>query len=49
VAVLNELSPKPWTVNIYRPQRGPVPARVRVAFDWLVQQFGDPGVFPIKL
>lgn len=49
VAVLQDLSPTPWNVNIYRPQRGPVPARVRVAFDWLVQQFGNPEVFPSAL
>jgi DNA-binding transcriptional LysR family regulator len=48
VAVLEDLNPAPWSVNIYRPQRGPVPARVRVAFDWLVQQFGNPDVFPVK-
>ena len=47
VAVLEDLNPKPWSVNIYRPQRGPVAARVRVTYDWLVQQFGDPEVFPV--
>ncbi|HTJ96256.1 MAG TPA: LysR family transcriptional regulator [Rhodocyclaceae bacterium] len=45
VSVLDELSPAPWTVNIYRPQRGPVAARVRVVFDWLVEQFGNPEYF----
>lgn len=46
VAVLEDLNPKPWAVNIYRPQRGPVAARVRVAYDWLAQQFGNPEAFP---
>ena len=49
VAVLEDLTPAPWAVNVYRPQRGPVPARVRVVFDWLVQQFGDPELFPTCL
>ena len=48
VAVLEDLNPPPWNVNIYRPQRGPVPARVRVTFDWLLQQFGNPDVFPVQ-
>lgn len=47
VAVLEDLNPKPWSVSIYRPQRGPVAARVRVTYDWLVKQFGDPEVFPV--
>jgi hypothetical protein len=49
VAVLEDLAPAPWSVNVYRPQRGPVPARVRVVFDWLVQQFGNPRLFPTRL
>lgn len=47
VSVLEDLNPPPWSVNIYRPQRGPVAARVRVTFDWLVQQFGNAEVFPV--
>lgn len=49
VAVLEDLNPSPWSVNIYRPQRGPVAARVRVTYDWLAQQFGNPDVFPVTL
>lgn len=49
VAVLEDLNPKPWAVNIYRPQRGPVAARVRVTYDWLAQQFGNPDVFPVGI
>lgn len=48
VSVLEDLNPQPWSVNIYRPQRGPVAARVRVTFDWLVQQFGNAEVFPVR-
>lgn len=49
LAVLEDLNPAPWSVNIYRPQRGPVAARVRVTYDWLAQQFGNPYVFPVTL
>ncbi|WJG07835.1 LysR family transcriptional regulator [Aliiglaciecola sp. LCG003] len=31
--VLKEFEPEPWTLYIYRPQRGPVPHRVRTLFD----------------
>jgi DNA-binding transcriptional LysR family regulator len=40
VPVLARLQPEPWEIYIYRPQRGPVPARIRVVFDQLVQQLG---------
>lgn len=33
VSVLNADAPAPWDVYVYRPQRGPVPARVRLVFD----------------
>jgi len=36
VAVLDELAPDPWPVYVYRPQRGPVPARIRLVFDAVV-------------
>ncbi|QWT41617.1 LysR family transcriptional regulator [Dickeya dadantii] len=29
--------PEPWTLYVYRPQSGPVPARVRLVFDALVE------------
>lgn len=41
VAVLQKLQPEPWDIYIYRPQRGPVPARIRLVFDQLVSQLGD--------
>lgn len=36
VAVLDALAPDPWPVYVYRPQRGPVPARIRLVFDAVV-------------
>ena len=33
VQVLEAESPPPWDVYVYRPQRGPVPKRVRLVFD----------------
>lgn len=46
VEVLAELAPDPWNLYVYRPQRGPVPARTRLVFDWLVERFSDPAQFP---
>ena len=46
VEVLPELAPEPWDLYVYRPQRGPVPGRTRIVFDWLVERFGDPDRFP---
>jgi len=33
IPVLQEYMPEPWDVYVYRPQRGPVPARIRLVFD----------------
>jgi len=38
VRVLEEVEPVPWDLYIYRPQRGPVPQRVRLFFDHLVSR-----------
>ncbi len=35
VRLLPEQEPTPWPLSLYRPQRGPVPARVRLLFDFL--------------
>lgn len=40
VRVLDEFDPEPWTLFIYRPQRGPVPKRIRLIFDELVNDLG---------
>jgi len=47
-AVLPGLAPSPWNISIYRPQRGPVAARVRAVFDALAGGFADPKVLPLK-
>lgn len=39
--VLEEFAPEPWDLYIYRPQRGPVPARIRLVFDTLVAYFSQ--------
>ncbi|WP_322092566.1 LysR family transcriptional regulator [Paraburkholderia bannensis] len=36
VPVLERFTPEPWEIYVYRPQRGPVAARVRLVFDSLV-------------
>ncbi|MEN0037582.1 MAG: LysR family transcriptional regulator [Cellvibrio sp.] len=39
--VLEKFSPEPWDLYIYRPQRGPVPARIRLVFDTLVEALSE--------
>lgn len=41
VRVLARLEPEPWKLHVYRPQRGPVPKRVRVVFDELVARLSE--------
>lgn len=41
VEVLDKEAPPPWDLMVYRPQRGPVPARVRLVFDALVSGLKD--------
>ncbi len=36
IEVLETERPDPWPIHVYRPQRGPVPARVRLVYDALV-------------
>ncbi len=36
VAVLEAEAPEPWPIHVYRAQRAPVPARVRLVYDALV-------------
>ena len=45
VTVLDELAPPEWDVFVYRPQRGPVPPRIRRVFDTIVDAFADPALF----
>ena len=37
VSVLDGDAPAPWDVYVYRPQRGPVPTRVRLVFDAIAE------------
>lgn len=39
VAVLAADAPEPWPIQVYRPQRSPVPARVRLVYDALIRAF----------
>lgn len=41
VPVLTALEPEPWDLYVYRPQRGPVPARIRLVYDRLVAALSD--------
>jgi len=45
VTVLDEYAPPPWDIYVYRPQRGPVSARVRLVFDHLVAALQNSGAF----
>jgi DNA-binding transcriptional LysR family regulator len=40
IRLLKRFEPEPWKLHVYRPQRGPVPQRVRIVFDTLVQRLG---------
>lgn len=42
VSLLEELEPEPWDVYLYRPQRGPVPPRLRLVFDTLARGLAVP-------
>ena len=35
--VLHEFTPPPWDIYVYRPQRGPVPARIRIVYDQILK------------
>lgn len=47
VAVLKPHIPAPWELYIYRPQRGPVPQRIRVVYDLLSEALAKHELFPI--
>jgi DNA-binding transcriptional LysR family regulator len=42
LSVLDALAPEPWPVCVYRPQRGPVPTRIRLVFDAIVAALAQP-------
>jgi DNA-binding transcriptional LysR family regulator len=41
VELMRDLAPTPWDIYVYRPQRGPVPARVRLVFDQIVSAVAE--------
>lgn len=41
ISVLEDQSPAPWGIYVYRPQRGPVAERVRVVFDYLAHTLSE--------
>ncbi|MFC4653984.1 MULTISPECIES: LysR family transcriptional regulator [Rheinheimera] len=48
IRLLADYQPDPWPLSVYRPQRGPVPERIRLLYDHLVRQlslldWSDPG------
>lgn len=45
-ALLPALQPTPWKLHLYRPQRGPVAARIRVVYDHLLHSFAEASFFP---
>jgi DNA-binding transcriptional LysR family regulator len=49
VPVLRQFEPPPLPLYVYRPQRGPVPPRVRRVFDTLADGFSDERRFPSTL
>ncbi|KAF1044241.1 MAG: HTH-type transcriptional regulator DmlR [Herbaspirillum frisingense] len=38
VPVMEDFEPDPWEMYLYRPQRGPMPARLRLVFDTLARE-----------
>lgn len=49
VRVLEEHTPPPWDLYVYRPQRGPVPARIRVVYDRILEAFSGPVDLPAAI
>lgn len=48
VPVLERYAPPPWDIHVFRPQRSPTPARVRLVFDALVDALSDEKAFPTR-
>ena len=46
--LLENYTPNPWQLYVYRPQRGPTPARMRMVFDALVAFLEDPACIPVE-
>jgi DNA-binding transcriptional LysR family regulator len=48
IKILPEFTSEPWNVYVYRSQKNPVPARIRIVFDWLAQGLADRLFFPVE-
>ncbi|MDR5171999.1 LysR family transcriptional regulator [Methylobacillus flagellatus] len=48
VSVLDDFVAPAWDLNVYRPRRGPVPERIRLVYDEIVQALSDPAHFPTQ-
>jgi DNA-binding transcriptional LysR family regulator len=46
IEVLTDQAPPPMDLSVYRTQSGPVPPRVRLVYDHLIQCLSDPQTFP---
>lgn len=46
IEVLPDQAPPPMDLSVYRTQSGPVPPRVRLVYDHLIQCLSDPQTFP---
>jgi len=49
VTVLDDYMAPPWEVYVYRPQRGPVPSRIRLVYDRIIDTLSDADNFPVTL
>lgn len=49
VPVLRQMEPPPWDIFVYRPQRAPVPQRIRLVHETLYKLLADPRQFPSAL
>jgi len=47
--VLIEYTAQPWDLYVYRPQRGPVPNRIRIVYDQILEAFSSPDIFKTKI
>lgn len=45
VQVLKQHTPPPWDLYVYRPQRRPLPARIRLVYDCIVEALSAPDIF----
>ncbi len=44
VQVLEAYTPPAWDMYVYRPRKAPVPARIRMVYDRIVEALSEPGI-----